>query len=149
MYVDVYVDVCWYKRNRVSKMSAIHVTVYSCRPRSVIGYRNDQLETQWNGIRKCHRMEWRPVHIYTIFIWVKRDKHYVHTMRPIRDENGMKKLLFRFLFTRCDCRYDVVRYHHFPSQKMPFCKRHARDENVRHFGIVWLWTPKAKLHFLI
>ena len=30
---------------------------------------------------------------------------------PVRRENGMKKLLFPFLFTRC--LYEIVRYRHF------------------------------------
>ena len=44
-----------------------------------------------------------------------RYRLYVHTM-PVRGENGMKKLLFPFLFTRC--RDEIVRYRHFqlPSQ---------------------------------
>ena len=39
-----------------------------------------------------------------------RYRLYVHTM-PVRGENGMKKLLFPFLFTRC--RDEIVRYRHF------------------------------------
>ena len=47
---------------------------------------------------------------------------YVHTM-PVRRENGMKKLLFPFLFTRC--RYEIVRYRHFYRHKtMPVSKRY-------------------------
>ena len=41
---------------------------------------------------------------------------------PVRGENGMKKLLFPFLFTRC--RYEIVRYRHFYRRKtMPVSKR--------------------------
>ena len=50
---------------------------------------------------------------------------YVHTM-PVRGENGMKKLLFPFLFTRC--RYEIARYRHFYRHKtMPVSKRNEME----------------------
>ena len=45
----------------------------------------------------------------------------VHSM-PVRGENGMKKLLFRFLFTRC--KYEIVRCRHFyRHETIPVSKR--------------------------
>ena len=61
---------------------------------------------------------------------------------PVRGENGMKKLLFPFLFTRC--RYEIVRYRHFYRHKtMPVSKRMRWERNA--FGIVW--TPKTALFY--
>ena len=45
---------------------------------------------------------------------------------PVQGENGMKKLLFPFLFTRC--RYEIVRYRHFYRHKtVPVSKRHEME----------------------
>ena len=61
----------------------------------------------------------------------------------VRGENGMKKLLFPFLFTRC--RYEIVRYRHFYRHKtMPVAKRH--EMKTLRFAVS---CEHRKRHFLI